>query len=98
MKYTTNLFSNINLYTYLQAEPNWRIGDMFIIEQHQEALDYDQRPKHPLTASVNTIDEINEIFDTITYSKGASILRMLRLMLGDDIFRSSLSLYLNTNK
>ncbi|XP_025419873.1 aminopeptidase N-like, partial [Sipha flava] len=80
------------------AEPNWRIGDMFVIEQHQTALAYDHRPKHPLTASVNTPKEIIEIFDTITYSKGASILRMLKHSLDDDIFRSSLSLYLNNNK
>lgn len=82
----------------MQVEPSWRIGDMFIIEQHQEALAYDQRPKHPLTASVNTPEEISEIFDTISYSKGASILRMLRHTLGENIFRLSLSSYLNTNQ
>jgi aminopeptidase N len=98
MNYITNVRNNFHLHTYVQAEPNWRIGDMFVIEQHQTALAYDHRPKHPLTASVNTPKEIIEIFDTITYSKGASILRMLKHSLDDDIFRSSLSLYLNNNK
>jgi len=81
----------------LQAEPDWRIGDIFVIEQHQEALSYDHRPRHPITASVNTPDEISDIFDTITYNKGASVLRMLYNVLKDEIFRTSLSTYLKTN-
>lgn len=82
----------------LQAEPEWRMDDIFVIEQHQSALAYDHRPRHPITASVNTPDEIENIFDTITYNKGASVLRMLKHTLNDDIFRKSLMLYLKTNK
>lgn len=69
---------------------------MFVIEQHQLALAYDQRPTHPMTVSVNSPKEIKNIFDAITCSKGAAVLRMLKLVLTDDIFRTSLSLYLNT--
>lgn len=83
---------------FLQAEPDWRIGDLFVIEQHQEALAYDHRPRHPITATVNDPTEIQDIFDTITYNKGASVLRMLNHALNDDIFRTSLTLYLNTYK
>lgn len=78
------------------AEPDWRIGDLFVIEQHQEALVYDHRPRHPITATVNHPNEIQDIFDTITYNKGASVLRMLNHALNDDMFRTSLTLYLNT--
>jgi len=83
---------------FLQAEPNWRIGDLFVIEQHQVALAYDHRPRHPITANVNDPTEIQNIFDMITYNKGASVLRMLNHALNDDIFRTSLILYLNTYK
>lgn len=71
---------------------------MFVIEQHQEALAHDHRPTHPITASVHAPDEIENIFDTITYNKGGSVLRMLKHALTDDIFRLSLSHYLNTYK
>lgn len=81
----------------MQIEPEWRIGDIFVIEQHQEALSYDHRPRHPITASVNTPDEIKDIFDTITYNKGASVLRMLYHALDDHIFRESLTKYLKLN-
>lgn len=71
---------------------------MFIIEQHQKALSYDHVPRHAITTEVNSPDEIQNIFDIITYSKGASVLRMLKFALTDDIFRKSLSSYLNTYK
>jgi len=83
---------------FIQAEPDWRIGDLFVIEQLQEALAYDHRPRHPITANVNDPNEIEDIFDIITYNKGASVLRMLNHALNNDIFRTSLTLYLNTYK
>lgn len=47
---------------------------------------------------MNDPNEIEDIFDIITYNKGASVLRMLNHALNDDIFRTSLTLYLNTYK
>ncbi len=38
--------------------------------------------------------EIYEIFDTISYSKGASVIRMLHDYIGDDAFRNGLHNYL----
>ena len=38
--------------------------------------------------------EIEEIFDTISYSKGASIIRMLHDFIGDDAFRKGMHSYL----
>lgn len=43
---------------------------------------------------VSNPNEINEIFDTISYCKGASLINMLHGYLGDSIFRSGLSFYL----
>jgi puromycin-sensitive aminopeptidase len=36
---------------------------------------------------VNHADEINEIFDAISYSKGASVIRMLQSYLGAESFQ-----------
>ncbi|CAH8462262.1 unnamed protein product [Schistosoma turkestanicum] len=49
---------------------------------------------HPIEVEVSNPDEINEIFDTISYCKGASLIRMLHAFLGDNAFRSGLSFYL----
>ena len=43
----------------------------------------------------NLIDEIKEIFDKISYKKGASIIRMMDHFLSTKTFRSGLSNYLN---
>jgi aminopeptidase 2 len=32
---------------------------------------------HPISVPVNVPDEINEIFDTISYQKGGSVIRMM---------------------
>lgn len=71
---------------------------MFVIEQHQAALLFDHRLKHPITASVNSPSDIEDIFDEITYNKGASVLRMLKHTMTEELFRKSLSVYLNTYK
>ncbi|MFP3172329.1 MAG: M1 family metallopeptidase [Acidilobus sp.] len=48
---------------------------------------------HPIHVEVSTPDEIEAIFDEISYGKGASILRMIEYFLGES-FRKGLSSYL----
>ena len=50
---------------------------------------------HPLSHDVTTNREIQSIFDTITYNKGASILRMIEKTYGTDVFNDALIDYLN---
>ncbi|KAF6769526.1 Glutamyl aminopeptidase, partial [Paragonimus kellicotti] len=47
-----------------------------------------------LQVEVNNPDEIDEIFDTISYSKGSSLIHMLHAYLGDQAFRVGLCAYL----
>jgi hypothetical protein len=42
--------------------------------------------------------EINEIFDAISYCKGASVIRMIATHLGEESFRKGLNIYLNRHK
>ena len=39
-----------------------------------------------LKVEVGPPSEVEEIFDTISYSKGASIIRMLHHWIGDEVF------------
>lgn len=43
-------------------------------------------------------DQITELFDTITYSKGASIIRMLEEFVGAELFQKAVSNYLKAHK
>ncbi|KFR02502.1 Aminopeptidase N, partial [Nipponia nippon] len=54
---------------------------------------------HPLTFredEINTPAQISEVFDSIAYSKGASVLRMLSDFISEDVFKKGLQSYLHT--
>lgn len=53
---------------------------------------------HPISVPVNHPDEINEIFDSISYGKGASVIRMMANFLGLDTFIAGVTNYLNLHK
>lgn len=53
---------------------------------------------HPIIISVDTPSQITEIFDTITYSKGASIIRMLEDFLSPEIFQAGVTDYLKAHQ
>lgn len=52
------------------------------------------KSSHPISVEVNNPDEINDIFDRISYSKGAAVLRMIQNILSMDVFRRGLNKYL----
>ena len=59
----------------------------------------DAKPSsHPVAvANVTAATDIISLFDSITYSKGGSLLRMLERMAGSDTFRDGLREYLTIN-
>lgn len=59
----------------------------------------DGKPSSHAVIVQNVTDsaEITSLFDSITYSKGASILRMLEKIVGSDKFRDGLRDYLSSN-
>ena len=49
---------------------------------------------HAIVVDVETPDEINSVFDTIAYSKGASVIRMMENFMGSQDFRRGISSFL----
>lgn len=70
--------------------------EWFVVEAFQAALAYDQTPRHAITSSVKTPREIESNFDAITYSKAASVLRMLKHLVTERLFQESLQEYLSS--
>lgn len=61
----------------------------------QRALALDSlRSSHPIEVPVKKADEINQIFDAISYSKGSCVLRMISTYLGEDVFLEGVRRYL----
>ena len=87
---------------YLVADtifPKWRLWEQFVGNEYSHALDLDSLSNtHSIQVEVEDPDEINEIFDAISYQKGASVIRMLHNYLGPEDFQKGLNQYLETNQ
>ncbi|KAJ9219593.1 hypothetical protein DTO169C6_8054 [Paecilomyces variotii] len=67
--------------------PEWKVWQTYVIDNLQSALSLDSlRSSHPIEVPVKRADEINQIFDAISYSKGSSVLRMISKYMGEDVF------------
>src|ERR1700733_9725224 len=79
--------------------PEWNIWTEFVMRDCQSGLSLDGlRSSHPIEVPVKNPSEISQIFDSISYSKGASLIRMLVAFLGETPFRTGLCQYLKKHK
>lgn len=79
--------------------PEWDIFSEFISETIQPALNLDGlRNSHPIEVPVVDALDIDQVFDAISYLKGASTIVMLSTYLGKDVFLKGVAKYLNKNK
>ncbi|RWS19936.1 puromycin-sensitive aminopeptidase-like isoform X2 [Leptotrombidium deliense] len=68
---------------------------IFVTDVTSGALAFDGlHSSHPIEVSVGPPHEVTEIFDAISYNKGAAVIRMLYEYIGDECFSKVLSLYL----
>ncbi|MBU1000753.1 M1 family metallopeptidase [Patescibacteria group bacterium] len=75
--------------------PEWDIWTQFVATEMRDAFSLDSlKNTHPIEVEVSDPAEISEIFDRISYSKGASVLRMLMSYLGEKDFQNGLRHYL----
>jgi len=76
-------------------KPEWDFWTNFVDSTVSRAMDLDAlESSHPIEVDVANSAEVNEIFDAISYCKGASIIRMLVITLGEHDFREGLRSYL----
>nr|XP_015307205.1 PREDICTED: leucyl-cystinyl aminopeptidase isoform X1 [Macaca fascicularis] len=52
---------------------------------------------HPISSSVQSSEQIEEMFDSLSYFKGASLLLMLKTYLSEDVFQHAVVLYLHNH-
>ncbi|XP_055968368.1 endoplasmic reticulum aminopeptidase 1 [Sorex fumeus] len=76
------------------THPELRVGDYFFGKCFH-AMEVDAlNSSHPVSTPVENPSEIREMFDDVSYIKGACILNMLRDYLGADAFKSGIIHYL----
>lgn len=87
----------IEMYAAEKLFPDWKMWDRFVGPSAlQAALSLDSlRSSHPIEVPLKKVADISQIFDAITYSKGACVIRMLVGLLGEDEFFRGLRSYLS---
>ncbi|GJQ12636.1 hypothetical protein GpartN1_g4427.t1 [Galdieria partita] len=75
--------------------PSWGTWLQFVSSTFSAALRLDSlESSHPIEVEVKKAGDVNEIFDAISYCKGASVIRMLANYLSLESFQKGLQVYL----
>lgn len=73
------------------------MSDFLSVKELQRSMEHDvDNASHPISFPVSAPGDIRRMFDPISYSKGASIIRMMHSFLGDEAFKGALREYLTT--
>ena len=79
--------------------PEWAMWTQFVNMDTNRALSLDGlKNSHPIEQEVKDPAEVSQLFDAISYSKGASVIRMLEQFLTPDVFRQGLRRYLSAHE
>jgi len=79
----------------LHPEWNTRLGTVGVRET---AMRRDSvAGTHPVVQHVETVEQANQAFDEITYSKGESVIRMLEAYVGENAWKSGVRAYMKAN-
>jgi aminopeptidase 2 len=82
-------------YSCNEFYPEWKVWETFVIDTLQGALGLDGlRSSHPVEVPVHRAEDINQIFDSISYSKGSAVLRMISKYLGEETFIDGVRRYI----
>ncbi|KAF8648076.1 hypothetical protein HU200_065115 [Digitaria exilis] len=74
--------------------PQWNIWTQFL-DDTTAGLKLDSlEESHPIEVEIHHASEVDEIFDAISYDKGASVIRMLQNYLGAERFQKALASYI----
>ncbi|VDL97558.1 unnamed protein product [Schistocephalus solidus] len=105
MEWWTHLWLNEGFATWIEyfavdyCFPDYDIWTLFVSREYAHALRMDElKMSHPIEIDVYNPDEVEEIFDAVSYQKGASVIRMLNDYLGAEVFRAGLQLYIKRHQ
>jgi aminopeptidase N len=81
--------------TAADLNPAWQAGAQAVATDREAALGTDSTgATHPIIRHVETVDQIGQAFDEITYQKGEAVIGMMESTLGPDTFRAGIRRYM----
>ncbi|KAF7058704.1 hypothetical protein CFC21_065706 [Triticum aestivum] len=100
MEWWTHLWLNEGFATWMSHLavdsffPQWKIWTQFL-DRTTTALRLDSlEASHPIEVEIHHASEVDQIFDAISYDKGASVIRMLQSYLGAERFQKAMASYM----
>ncbi|VAI31882.1 unnamed protein product [Triticum turgidum subsp. durum] len=100
MEWWTHLWLNEGFATWMSHLavdsffPQWNIWAQFL-DPTTTALRLDSlEASHPIEVEIHHASEVDQIFDAISYDKGASVIRMLQSYLGAERFQKAMASYM----
>ena len=79
-----------------KIHPEWKLYEQFISQRWLSVMQNDAVSfSHPVNMKITDNNQLTSIFDAITYSKGSSLLRMMRNFMGNGTFNRGVSKYLS---
>ncbi|MCU6452790.1 M1 family metallopeptidase [Sphingomonas sp. A2-49] len=75
--------------------PSWEAAEAAVSSDRESAMGIDATAAtHPIIRKIDTVDQIGEAFDGITYAKGQAVIGMLESTLGANTFRDGIRRYM----
>ena len=75
--------------------PSWMLDEQFIVENIFVFMKADSLPtSRPIAIDSTNLADIFQMYDSITYQKGAAVIRMMSMFLGAETFRRGVQTYL----
>lgn len=79
-------------------KPNWKRWDTFGASRAAAMVVDGLKSTRPIEYEVRRPEEMNGMFDVLTYEKGASVLRQLEQYLTEPVFQKGISIYLQRHQ
>ncbi len=104
MQWWNDLWLNESFATFMASKamdavfPEWKMKIEYLRDTIATAFAADQlKSTHPISVSVKSPSDIDQLFDEISYEKGGTVLNMIEHYAGEEVFREGLHIYLKEN-
>eukprot|EP00971_Amphidinium_carterae_P057897 1145120-Amphidinium_carterae.2 len=81
------------------AKPDYKLWDQFLLDMMTPALTLDGlKTSHPIQVPIKHAEEVQEVFDLISYRQGGSVIHLAHEVLGHEAFQKGLQLYMQKHQ